>query len=95
MKDHNPGLTPDRRDKGGEASIEHPDRVENIAWQTRAAPPTAEENAFADALQALFADDIQDLPRIAERLDGLVKPPGGAARWTEALLRAELRRLGS
>lgn len=95
MKDHNPGLAPDRRDKGGEFSIEHPDRVENVAWQTRAAPPTAEENALADALQVLFADEIYDLPHIAERLNGLVKPPAAASRWTEDLLRAELHRLGA
>ena len=95
MKDYNPGLTPDRRDKGCEAGIERPDRVENIAWQTRAAPPTADENALADALQTLFAAETYDLARIVERLDGLVKPPAGAARWTEALVRAELRRLGS
>ena len=94
MTNHNPGLTPDRRDKGSEAGIEHPDRVENIAWQTRAAPPTVAENALADALQAIFADEIYELPRIAERLDGLVKPPAGAPRWTEALVRAELKRLG-
>jgi hypothetical protein len=95
MKDYNPGLTPDRNDKGGEAGIEHPDRVENIAWQTRAAPPTAAENAFADALQAIFAEDIYELPKIVERLNGVVPPPGGAPRWTEAVLRAELARLGA
>lgn len=95
MKDHNPGLTPDLRDKGSEAGIERPDRVENVAWQTRAAPPTAAENALADALQTLFAAEIYDLTRIVERLDSLIEPPAGAERWTEALLRAELRRLGS
>jgi hypothetical protein len=95
MKDYNPGLTPDRNDKGSEAGIEHPDRVENIAWQTRAAPPTAAEDAFADALQAIFAEDIFDLAKIVERLNDLVPPPAGAARWTEAAVRAELARLGA
>jgi hypothetical protein len=94
MKDHNPGLTPDRRDKGSEAGIEHPDRVQNIPWQTRQAPPTAAENALADALQAIFADEIYDLPRIVARLDGSLPPPAGTPRWTEAALRAELKRLG-
>jgi Recombinase-like helix-turn-helix domain len=95
MKDHNPGLTPSRLDKGSAAGIEHPDRVENIAWQTRAAPPTAEEDALADALTTIFGAEIYDLPEIVARLDALVKPPQGAARWSEALLRAALARLGA
>ena len=94
MTDHNPGLTPDRATKGGEVGIEHPDRVRNIPWQTRAAPPTAAENTLADALQAIFADEIYDLPRVVERLNGMVPPPEGSARWTEAALRTELARLG-
>jgi hypothetical protein len=94
MTDHNPFLTPDPRDKGTEAGIEGPDRVRNIAWQTRAAPPTDAENAFADALQAIFAEEIYDLPGIVQRLNGRVPPPEGWARWTEAALAAELRRLG-
>ncbi len=94
MKDHNPGLTPDPRDKGHEAGIEHPGGVENIAWQTRAAPPTDAENALADALQAIFAEEIYDLPGIVARLTGSVPPPEGSQHWTTALLAAELRRLG-
>ena len=94
-KDHNPGLTPDRSDKGSEAGIEHPDRVENIAWQTRVAPPTAEEDRLADALQAIFAKEIYDLSQVVEMLDGIVPPPPGTQRWTEAVLRAELARLGA
>jgi hypothetical protein len=94
MDDHNPGLTPDPRNKGHEGGIEHPDRVRNIAWQTRAVPPSDAENALADALQAIFAEDIYELPGIVARLQGRVPPPAGAARWTEALLAAELHRLG-
>jgi hypothetical protein len=92
--EHNPLLTPAPADKGGETSIEHPAKVENVAWQTRAAPPTARENALADALQSLFAEEIHDLPTLAWRLQGLVPPPEGAATWTEAALAAELHRLG-
>jgi hypothetical protein len=94
-QDHNPGLTPDLGDKGGEAGIEHPDGVVNIPWQTRAAPPTAEEDRLADALQAIFGKEIYDLSRVVEMLDGIVPPPPGAPRWTEAVLRAELARLGA
>ncbi len=96
--DHNPHLAPARYandDKGSEAGIERPDAVVNVAWQTRAAPPTAYEQALADALQAIFAEEIDDLPRIIARLDANgVTPPAGAARWTEASFRAELARLG-
>ncbi len=95
MQDFNPGLTPRVGDKGGEAGIEHPDKVVNIAWQTRVAPPTAAENAFADALQHIFGAEIYDLTGIAARLNDLVPPPAGAERWTEAALVAELKRLGA
>jgi hypothetical protein len=96
--DHNPHLARPRSandDKGTEAGIERPDRVENVAWQTRAAPPTDAENALADALQAIFADEVYDLAQIVERLNRLgIAPTAGAGRWTEASLRAELGRLG-
>jgi hypothetical protein len=95
MQDHNPHLTPRPSDKGNEAGIELPERVENIPWQTRAAPPTAAENALADALQAIFADEIYDLALIADRLRDRVPPPHGAPRWSESVLRAELARLGA
>jgi hypothetical protein len=94
MSDHNPALTPDPRDKGSEAGIEHPGGAQNIAWQTRAAPPTAAETALADALQAIFAEEIYELPGIVARLNGVLPPPAGSPRWTEALLAAELSRLG-
>jgi hypothetical protein len=96
--DHNPLLARDRQandDKGTEAGIERPDRVENFEWQTRPAPPTAAENALGDALQAIFAEEIYALPQIVERLNRRgIAPPAGADRWTEASFRAELQRLG-
>jgi len=95
--DFNPGLAQRApTDKGGEDGIEAPSGVKNIAWQTRAAMPTADENALADALQTIFAEEIYDLPQIIERLTRAhIKPPGGAAGWTEAVFRAELQRLGA
>ena len=96
--EHNPNLARPRHandDKGTEADLERPDRVENICWQTRPASPTAAENALADALQAIFADEIYELPRIVERLNRMgLAAPAGAGAWTEASLGAELRRLG-
>ena len=97
--DHNPHLAQPAAagdDKGTEAGIERPDAVVNIAHQTRAAPPTAAENALADALQAIFADAVYDLARIVARLNAQGPAPlDGAAQWTEASFRAALRRLGS
>jgi len=95
--DHNPHLQPASApaDKGSEAGIERPDRVENIAFQTRGATPTASENALADALQALFAAEVYDLASVVAGLERRgVAPPTGEARWTEAAFRAELSRLG-
>jgi hypothetical protein len=94
--DFNPGLAQHApTDKGGENTIENPNRVINLAWQTRAAAPTAAESALADALQAIFADEIYELPQIVERLNRAhLKPPGDAPSWTEESFRAELQRLG-
>jgi hypothetical protein len=96
MKDHNPGLAATATDvKGTPATVELPDRVENLMWQTRPAPPSAAENALADALQAIFNDEIYELPRVLARLNETgVAPPAGAASWTEENFRAEMRRLG-
>jgi hypothetical protein len=80
--------------KGDEASIERPDNVQNVCWQTRPAPPTAYENALGDALQAIFAEGIYDLAGIVQRLNqsGVKSPQGGV--WTEASFTAEINRLG-
>jgi hypothetical protein len=79
--------------KGGELAIERPAAVTNITWQTRPAPLTDEENALADALVALFAQKIWDLPDVVAALnrDGPAPAAGGA--WTEASLTAALARL--
>lgn len=84
-----------RGTKGDEASIEHPDKARNISWQTRAAPPTAYENALGDALQAIFAEEIYDLAGIVRRLNerGVTGPDGAA--WTEASFTSEMARLGA
>ena len=96
MRDANPWLGSDRgtANKGGEHTLERPGEAVNIAWQTRAAPPTDAEARFADALQRILADRVHDLPGIVARLDreGVPAPGGGA--WSEASLTAELARLG-
>ena len=81
--------------KGDESSIERVDAVQNVRWQTRPAPLTDYENALADALQAIFGQQIYDLPGIVRRLNEQgPKPPAGAV-WTEELFAAEMARLGA
>jgi hypothetical protein len=95
--DHNPllGKTAAATEtKGGPATIEDPARAQNLRWQTRPAPLTAEENALADALQKIFADEIYSLEGIVQHLNRMsIAPPAGAAQWTEASFRAEMARL--
>ena len=81
--------------KGSPAGLEVPDKVENIGWQTRPALPTPAEDALADALQAIFNEEVYELAKVVEGLNRRgVKPPSGAARWTEEIFRSELARLG-
>jgi hypothetical protein len=85
---------PEAGAKGDEGSIERPDQVRNIRWQTRVAAPTEYENALGDALQKIFADQVHDLPGIVSRLNAsTVRAPGGVT-WTEDIFTAEMTRLG-
>ena len=99
MAEFNPWLAPrpaGDAEKGGPEAIERPERVANIAWQTRAAVPSPEEAALADALEAIFGDEVYELGPIVARLnrDG-VPAPGGSDVWTEANFLSELARLGA
>jgi len=85
---------PDTR-KGSPATIEDPARVENLRWQTRPAPLTADENALADALQTIFATEVYELDGIVDRLNQMKISPPGAPLWTEENFRSELRRLAN
>ena len=81
--------------KGDESSLERVHDVANVRWQTRAAPPTAYENALGDALQAIFAEEIYDLPDVVRRLNERgVRSPDGAP-WTDSAFTAEMARLGN
>jgi len=80
--------------KGGPATIEDPDQVKNLRWQTRPAPLTASESALADALQTIFAGEIYELKGIVEGLNQMkIAPPAGTPAWTEENFRIEIRRL--
>ena len=71
------------------------DVVENLVWQTRAAPPTAYENALGDALQRIFADGVEELASIVGQLNRTGPKPSGAEAWTGDLFMAEMKRLGA
>lgn len=96
--DHNPQLKPWMRPRpdeaAGKGSLERPDAVVNIEWQTRAAPPSEYENQLGGALVACFATGIEELGALVARLNemGVLAPDG--ARWTEASFERELARLG-
>jgi hypothetical protein len=96
--DYNPQLAVREADirKGSEATIEDPDRVENLRWQTRPAPITPEEDALADALQTLFADEVYELAGVVQRLNQMkITPPRGASAWSEESFRSEIARLAA
>jgi len=96
---YNPNLAPWEKavpnNVAGKGCIEQPGKVANLVWQTRAAAPTAYENALGDALQAAFdagAESPEDIVR-AFNTAGLLCADG--ERWTEERFLAEMRRLGA
>lgn len=95
--DCNPFLKPwSRRATHAEAqkgSIERPDRIVNIPWQTRAAPPSEYESQLGDALEAAFASGAEQLDEVVAKLNDLgLRTPAGTA-WTAAGFESEMRRL--
>lgn len=96
--DHNPLLKPWIRpkpeDSAGKGSIERPDAVVNLVWQTRPAPPSEYEIRLGDALVECFGAGIEDLDALVARLNAMgVQAPDGA-KWTAASFEREMARLG-
>lgn len=87
--DTNPYLR--RAASNGEAakgSIEKVEAIQNLVWQTRAAPPTPFENRLADLLEQAFAAGIEELSPLVAKLNELgARAPDGAP-WTEASFQA-------
>jgi hypothetical protein len=88
--EHNPFLRP--TPPGARGSVE---RRENIAWQHRAEPPSAFENALGDALEAIFASGIEELPRLVDELNKRASRDRAGKPWTEESFQAEMQRLGA
>jgi hypothetical protein len=90
--DHNPHLrraqgSVERRTpaRGSIVSRSEP----NLAWQTRAAPPTEHENALADALEKVFEDGAEELSDVVAGLNRLgVRAPDGTPWTTDRLAEA-------
>ena len=79
--------------KGGQGGIETYDKLENVVWQSRSAPPTEYEDALADALEDIMSDGTHDLAGIAAGLaKHRVKAQDGKA-FTEDSLKEEFKRL--
>lgn len=97
--DHNPGLqpwkAPEPNNVAGKGQIEEPGQMKNIIWQTRAAAPTAYENALGDALEAVFSAGAETVEQVVEGLNahGFRRADGGA--WSVDQFEAEMARLGA
>lgn len=97
MTEWNENLTPWREqapsNKGGKGSVETYDRMENVVWQTRSAPPTDYENTLGDALEDIMSDGTHDLAGIVAGLaQRRIKAQDGS-EFTEESFKEELKRL--
>lgn len=65
------------------------------AHQSAPWPPSPEDQALGDALEAILKEGVHDLDGIVAGLNGSgVAPPGGGA-WTAEAFQAEMRRRGA
>ena len=97
--EHNPFLrpwqAPSPNNVAGKGQIEAPGQAKNIVWQTRAAPPTAYENALGDAFEQAFEGGAQSLEEVVQGLNAAgLRSPGGQA-WSVSSFEAEIARLGA
>ena len=99
VMDYNPYLKPSIRPQpnnfGGANGIEEVDKIENIVWQTRSAPPDEYENQLADALEDVFESEAEKLPEIVAKLNELGIRTPDRKLWTEENFQAEMKRLGT
>jgi hypothetical protein len=87
--DHNPFLKKTGTARGGV------EKLQNVEWQTRAAPPTEFENRLGDALEEIFARGIEQLSDVVAELNQLAIRDRHAKSWTEESFQAEMKRLGA
>lgn len=96
--DYNPYLKPWRQPKpnqvAGKGSIEQPDKIQNIAWQTRPAIPTEYEIQLGDALETVFASGAESLDQVVAKLNELGMRTAEGRTWTSAVFESEMKKLG-
>jgi hypothetical protein len=68
-----------------------------LKHQSLGRPLTAEERAFADALEAIFRTGTQDFEEVARALEreGVKRPSGVNGAWNAAVLEEELVRINA
>lgn len=97
--DFNPYMAPWEKpapnNVAGKGAIEAPGTAANLIWQNRPAPPSAYEDALADALERVFEEGAESLEQVVAGLNQLgIRLPDGRA-WTPALFETEIARLGA
>ena len=92
---YNPWLAEPAGSKGDARTVEDFGDPLLIRWQHRARPPSEDETRLADALGAIFRDEVHDLPGIVARLNaaGVAKP--GGSPWTGESFAAAMRGLAT
>ena len=92
---YNPWLAEPRGNKGDAQTLEDLGSPLLLRWQHRARPPSEHEDRLADALTAMFGDEVYDLPGIAARLNGAGVANPGSGPWTEDAVAAAMCELAS
>jgi phenylpropionate dioxygenase-like ring-hydroxylating dioxygenase large terminal subunit len=91
----NPWLAEPRGNKGDAETVENPGDPLLLRWQTRARPPSEHEDRLADALTAIFGDEVYELSGIAARLNDAGVPAPGGGPWTGDAFTSAMRTLAS
>ena len=63
--------------------------------QSRDRTPTEYENLLADAIEQAYAQGVQELIPLVERLNRDCVPSPGGKPWTPELFEREMKRLGA
>ncbi|MFB3102112.1 MAG: recombinase-like helix-turn-helix domain-containing protein [Alphaproteobacteria bacterium] len=92
--DYNPWLAEQRSNKGDPSTIERSEAPELYRWQTRARRPTAYEDRLADALTAIFAEEVYEIDGIVGALNSAGVPDPDGAPWTVESFPPAMKRLG-
>jgi hypothetical protein len=71
------------------------DEPGNVVWQTRGHAPTPFETALANALEAIFAEEIYELDAVVAQLNARGVRTEDGAPWTPDEFAATMKRLGS